>query len=431
MSTLEELKPIKVVIVGDSNCEKTEFTTKIIGDMSNTDQITIGVEFQNKKVTVNDKTFTIQLWNTAGQERFRSVSKAYYRNARAAFILYNPAIKSTFDSLPFYLKDLREFSDPNISIMLIGHKLKPKDPILISQTEAESFAQQEHLLHREISMFEETNYDEIIYDLVKTISPSINNTNNQPEPKKKSIFSFFKRNNDDKKSAVPKPQETKINKNEISISSQNFDKIVSHVRFIENHLNMYEDVQPFNFNTYKMDQIIKKKNANENIFIDDEIEESFHVVLEELKEDELYQELKIIDRRNCLVMLKKILKTEERIQFKDLQNTIKEFDVLNKINHPCICKIYGINLNEKVGNDLTTVALFLEFNDYDLSTFLDQKILSNSMKVKIAIEIAFGMSYIHKFGMIHRDLSIKNIKLNQKFEAKICNFGQAHLHESI
>ena len=53
------------------------------------------------------------------------------------------------------------------------------------------------------------------------------------------------------------------------------------------------------------------------------------------------------------------------------------------------------------------------------------------MKVKIVIEIASGMSHIHKLGVIHRDLNINNIKLNRSFEAKIINFGQVQLHNSL
>lgn len=169
-----------------------------------------------------------------------------------------------------------------------------------------------------------------------------------------------------------------------------------------------------------------------NCFIDDEIEQEFHVVLEELEEDDLYKLYKIIDKRNYLVMTKKILKAEETTQFKDAKNLFKEFEILHQINHPCICKTYGINLQERERDkDITTIAIFIEFIDYNLSTFLDKNILSNSLKVKIAVEIAFGMLYLHNKGIIHRDLNIRNIKLNQKMEAKIVNFDQVYVYESI
>ena len=71
----------------------------------------------------------------------------------------------------------------------------------------------------------------------------------------------------------------------------------------------------------------------------------------------------LIDKKNFLLMTKKILKTDETIQFKDLKNSIKEFEILQHINHPSICKTYGINMQEKVikgRDDLMTISIFIE-----------------------------------------------------------------------
>lgn len=67
-----------------------------------------------------------------------------------------------------------------------------------------------------------------------------------------------------------------------------------------------------------------------------------------------------------------------------------------------------MSIQEKFGN-FNTIVVFLEYLDFDLKMCIDKNIFSNSIKVKIAVEIASGMSYIHKHGMIHRDLSINNI----------------------
>ncbi|KAK8839890.1 hypothetical protein M9Y10_031603 [Tritrichomonas musculus] len=71
---------------------------------------------------------------------------------------------------------------------------------------------------------------------------------------------------------------------------------------------------------------------------------------------------------------------------------------------------------------MTTVALFIEFIPYKLKDALDKKILNNTLKVRVALEVAFGMSHIHNKGMMHRDLKIENIMLNYAFEAKIIDF---------
>ena len=137
-------------------------------------------------------------------------------------------------------------------------------------------------------------------------------------------------------------------------------------------------------------------------------------------------------------MCKKVSKYEEgQTSFKNMQNIIKEFEVLCRIDHPSLCKAIGINMQEKYPadnsyndneeNPTTTIAIFIDFQPYKLKDCLEQKILNNTLKAKIAVEVCFGMSYIHRLGMIHRDLKIENIMLNCIFEAKIIDFDLVHV----
>ena len=106
-------------------------------------------------------------------------------------------------------------------------------------------------------------------------------------------------------------------------------------------------------------------------------------------------------------MCKKILKiiANNESKFKTLQNAIKEFVILYNLDHECICKAIGINTaglvagsninsNEENEEEVTTVAIFLEFIKYCLSECL--KTMNNTLKTRIIIEIAHAMNYIHK-----------------------------------
>ena len=139
-------------------------------------------------------------------------------------------------------------------------------------------------------------------------------------------------------------------------------------------------------------------------------------------------------------MCKKVLKivSNSSSAFKALQNSVKEFEVLSRLKHPCICRAIGINTSEYVKDtnvntneetDVTTVALFLEFEDYSITDYLSN--MNNTLKTKIAVEIAHAMNFIHKKGLIHRDLKIDNIRLNCIFEAKIIDFGLVRIHEIL
>lgn len=172
----------------------------------------------------------------------------------------------------------------------------------------------------------------------------------------------------------------------------------------------------------------------------DEEDEKFHQVLSRIGEGATSIAYKIFDQRTGQVMCKKVLKivNNDRLAFKALQNSIKEFEVLSHLNHPCICRAIGINTSEFVKDtnvntnevtDVTTVALFLEFQDYSITDYI--KNMNNTLKTKIVVEIVHAMNFIHKKGLIHRDLKIDNIRLNCIFEAKIIDFGLVRIHEIL
>ncbi|KAG8533832.1 uncharacterized protein KY384_001573 [Bacidia gigantensis] len=88
---------------------------------------TIGVEFSSKIVKVGTgarrKRIKLQLWDTAGTERFRSVSRSYYRGAAGAVLVYDLASHTSFDALPTFLSDARALASPNLTVLLAGNKV--------------------------------------------------------------------------------------------------------------------------------------------------------------------------------------------------------------------------------------------------------------------------------------------------------------------
>lgn len=87
---------------------------------------TIGVEFSSKIVKIGTgarrKRVKLQLWDTAGTERFRSVSRSYYRGAAGAILVYDIASHASFAALPTFLMDARALASPNLTVLLAGNK---------------------------------------------------------------------------------------------------------------------------------------------------------------------------------------------------------------------------------------------------------------------------------------------------------------------
>ncbi|VDM07002.1 unnamed protein product [Wuchereria bancrofti] len=84
--------------------------------------MTIGVEFGARMITIDSKQIKLQIWDTAGQESFRSITRSYYRGAAGALLVYDITRRDTFNHLASWLEDARQHSNSNMVIMLIGNK---------------------------------------------------------------------------------------------------------------------------------------------------------------------------------------------------------------------------------------------------------------------------------------------------------------------
>ena len=93
---------------------------------------TVGVEFFTKNIKYEDKVIKLQIWDTCGQEIYRSLISNFYRNSSLAVIVYSIIDSSSFDSIDQWLKELKSNSSPDIKIFLIGNKVDLEDQRVIS-----------------------------------------------------------------------------------------------------------------------------------------------------------------------------------------------------------------------------------------------------------------------------------------------------------
>ncbi|KAF8544514.1 P-loop containing nucleoside triphosphate hydrolase protein [Trichophaea hybrida] len=114
----------KVVNIGDSGCGKSSLTIRLCeGRFNPNHDVTIGVEFGSRIIPVSeDRKIKLQVWDTAGQESFRAITKSYFRGATGALLVYDITRRETFEHVQEWLEELRAAADPNISIILVGNK---------------------------------------------------------------------------------------------------------------------------------------------------------------------------------------------------------------------------------------------------------------------------------------------------------------------
>lgn len=134
--------PFRVVTIGDESVGKTSITNRIIDNTFNPHEPgTVGANYQQIEKTIDGEKITIQIWDTAGQEKFQSLSPIYFRNASAAIIVFSLVNKVTFEKLDSWISCFTEIAGINSKIFIVANKSDLVDEYEISIDEAKDWAQ--------------------------------------------------------------------------------------------------------------------------------------------------------------------------------------------------------------------------------------------------------------------------------------------------
>jgi Ras-related protein Rab-2A len=104
--------------------------------------VTIGVEFGAFITKIEEKLVKLQIWDTAGQESFRSITRIFYRGAHVVFLTYDITREETFNNLIEWLKEVRQHGNSDILIYLIGNRSDLEDEREVSREKAVTFCRQ-------------------------------------------------------------------------------------------------------------------------------------------------------------------------------------------------------------------------------------------------------------------------------------------------
>ena len=132
---------IKVILIGDSAVGKTNIMGKYLkGQFLENSKATVGVEFGSKLFNIDNHKIKAQIWDTAIQEKYKSITGAYYKGSKGAFVVYDITRRDTFDSTDRWINDLKASADPKINIILIGNKSDLDDKREVSKEQGEEKA---------------------------------------------------------------------------------------------------------------------------------------------------------------------------------------------------------------------------------------------------------------------------------------------------
>lgn len=174
-------KFFKIVVIGDSGVGKTALIQRLTDNKFSETTATVGVQYQpyvcplssnnsNSDQNSNEDTVQLQIWDTAGQEKYKSISKAYFRNALGAVLVFDITDMSSFENASTWLQELRESCNQNAFILLVGNKKDRENEREVGEEAAKEFARQQRIEYREASALSGDNVKETFSRLAFAIS---------------------------------------------------------------------------------------------------------------------------------------------------------------------------------------------------------------------------------------------------------------------
>ena len=136
----------KMIVIGDSGVGKSCLTTKAVKNtFEEFYQATIGFEFLTFNLKMNETVVKLQIWDTCGQEVYRSLISNFYRNSSLAVLLYAIDNRDSFINVDNWLKELKGQANPDVKIMIVGNKCDLEDERKVSIEEGKEFKEKNNL----------------------------------------------------------------------------------------------------------------------------------------------------------------------------------------------------------------------------------------------------------------------------------------------
>ena len=194
----------KILLVGNSSVGKSSLFLRFVDDIWNETFVpTIGVDFKIKTIEVKKKNVKLQIWDTAGEERFRTIISSYYKGAHGILLMFDVTDYDSFESLENWLIEIEKNANKNVIKLLIGNKIDLEENRKVSYNQAKDFADSNGIQYIETSVKLNTNVNQAFWEIGKelmnatkdkefihesnkktiTISKNANNINEEPKNK--------------------------------------------------------------------------------------------------------------------------------------------------------------------------------------------------------------------------------------------------------
>lgn len=137
----------KLIVIGEPSVGKSCVLNRAVkNEFKGEYEVTIGAEFNSLFFLVRKHKIQLQVWDTAGMEKFRSIIKVFFNGAQAAFLVYDITRRESFDKLDAWFNMLQETAAPNVKIILVGNKIDKEKEREVPTELAKAYAEKHHFI---------------------------------------------------------------------------------------------------------------------------------------------------------------------------------------------------------------------------------------------------------------------------------------------
>ena len=159
-----ETPKYKLIFLGDQNVGKSSILNRFLNDTFVEEyQATIGLDFQSKNVQIDNQDIHLLLYDTAGQEKFRSLIPMYTRDANIILLVYDITNKESFENLSLWLKDLTNININEVIVCIVGNKIDLTEKREVTNEEGQKFGEEHDFIFQEVSAKTGDGFSELFY----------------------------------------------------------------------------------------------------------------------------------------------------------------------------------------------------------------------------------------------------------------------------
>ncbi|XP_046857709.1 ras-related protein ORAB-1-like [Xenia sp. Carnegie-2017] len=173
----------KLLLIGDSGVGKSCILLRFADDTFSESYIsTIGVDFKIRTLTLNNKQIKLQIWDSAGQERFRTLTTAYYRSAHGIILVYDVNDRETFIHIENWLQEVSKYAANEVNRVLVGNKCDVLNKREVEYETARVYAEKLGISFTEASAKDRTNIEKLFNIMANELVERLGESIEEPSP---------------------------------------------------------------------------------------------------------------------------------------------------------------------------------------------------------------------------------------------------------